>query len=456
MAGMSTSVGLISGMNTADLIGQLMQVEANPQTLLKNKLVATNTDGSGYRAVNLRFDSLNSAAAALATDAAWSATKATSSNASVTASAGPGAAAGSLTFTVKNLATTHSMRSNEIAAPAGKTSAADTDFGAPSIDVKIGATTTTVALADTDGSGTTSLTEAAAAINAKTDLGVTASVVQVGEGRFRMQLTAKNTGAAGVFQVTSAAPVFADQSVGANAALTVGSGAGSYEITSSSNTFSGLLPDSTITVTKAGETATVSVARDTDATAGKVQALVDAANNALKVITDYTSKDSTTATLQGDSTLRNLAGKILDIVSSGVGGKSASSVGIALTKTGELTFNSATFATALAADPAGTRQMFTASTGSGATAEPLGLSAQIQQLAKSASDGTTGTLTLLAKSTETTAKDLQERIAAWDTRLALRKESLTRQFTAMETALSALQNQSTWLSGQLAGLPKWS
>ena len=52
--------------------------------------------------------------------------------------------------------------------------------------------------------------------------------------------------------------------------------------------------------------------------------------------------------------------------------------------------------------------------------------------------------------------DLEERIAAWETRLALRKEGLTRQFTAMETALSALQNQSTWLSGQLANLPKWS
>ena len=32
---------------------------------------------------------------------------------------------------------------------------------------------------------------------------------------------------------------------------------------------------------------------------------------------------------------------------------------------------------------------------------------------------------------------------AWDLRLAKRKETLTRQFTAMETALSSLKNQST-------------
>ncbi|RBY86056.1 flagellar filament capping protein FliD [Blastococcus sp. TF02A-26] len=454
MAGMSTNVGLISGMNTAELIGQLMQVEANPQTLLKNKLVATNADGNGYRAVNLRFDSLNSAAAALSTDAVWSATKATSSNASVTATAGAGAAAGSLTFTVTDLATTHSMRSGEYKAPAGKTAAADTDFGATSIDIKVGSTVTSIAL-DTDASGTVTLTEAAAAINAKTELGLTATVVQVAEGTYRMQLSTKTSGAAGVFSVPSDAS-FTDLTTGTNAKLTVGSGPGAYTVTSASNTFSGLLPDTTLTVSKAGETATVSVARDTDATAAKIQALVDAANNALQVITDYTSKDSTTATLQGDSTLRNLAGKIADVVSSGIGGKSVSAYGIELGRDGKLTFKKDVFTAALAADPAAAREFFTETTGTGATAEPIGLAAQLQKVAKSASDSSTGTLTLLAKSTETTAKDLQERIADWDTRLAMRKESLTRQFTAMETALSALQNQSTWLSGQLAGLPKWS
>ena len=51
------------------------------------------------------------------------------------------------------------------------------------------------------------------------------------------------------------------------------------------------------------------------------------------------------------------------------------------------------------------------------------------------------------------AKDITDRIDAWDLRLAKRKETLTRQFTAMETALSSLQNQSTWLAGQISQLP---
>ena len=39
---------------------------------------------------------------------------------------------------------------------------------------------------------------------------------------------------------------------------------------------------------------------------------------------------------------------------------------------------------------------------------------------------------------------------------AKRKETLTRQFTAMETALSSLKNQSTWLAGQINSLPSSS
>jgi flagellar hook-associated protein 2 len=53
-------------------------------------------------------------------------------------------------------------------------------------------------------------------------------------------------------------------------------------------------------------------------------------------------------------------------------------------------------------------------------------------------------------------KDIQQRIESWDLRLAKRKEMLTRQFSAMETALSSLKNQSTWLAGQINSLPTYS
>ena len=43
-------------------------------------------------------------------------------------------------------------------------------------------------------------------------------------------------------------------------------------------------------------------------------------------------------------------------------------------------------------------------------------------------------------------------VADWDLRLELRQKTLTRQFTAMETALSSLSSQSSWLGSQLASL----
>ena len=85
-----------------------------------------------------------------------------------------------------------------------------------------------------------------------------------------------------------------------------------------------------------------------------------------------------------------------------------------------------------------------------------GIAGKLEALAKRASDSTTGMITTLATSKDSSAKDLENRIADWDVRLELRRTSLTRQFTAMETALGTLQNQSQWLSAQLASLPSWS
>jgi flagellar hook-associated protein 2 len=73
-------------------------------------------------------------------------------------------------------------------------------------------------------------------------------------------------------------------------------------------------------------------------------------------------------------------------------------------------------------------------------------------VSKAASDSATGSLVKMAEGQDSMVKDITERIAAWDLRLAKRKEMLTRQFGAMETALSSLKNQSNWLAGQLSKL----
>jgi flagellar hook-associated protein 2 len=470
MAGMSLSTGLISGMDTGSLVSQLMQVEANPQTLLKTKLAGTQTDAAAYRAVNTRFDGLRSAAEAVTKAASWTTTKATSSvPAAVTATAGSSALPGSLTFTVAKLATTHSLIGPELtttvpSTPTTPASATDVPFGAQiTVTDAAGLNPQTFAVG---GSG--SLADAVAAINKNTALGLTATAMQVSDGKFRLQVSAGTTGAAKAFGLnTDTGHTFTALTTGQDAELTVGT-TNPFTVRSPTNSFTGLLPDTTITVAATTTTpVTVGVTSDADAVAAKVSALISAANGTLSTVTAYTKSDSKTATLKGDSTLRTLASEVLSAIASAVGADgSAAAAGLHLNRDGTIAFDSAKFTEKLKSDPAFVQRIFAGTpagpgpngvTGGGDdVTEVVGIAGRLQTIAKNASDTTTGSLTLLATSKDSTAKDLEVRIADWDLRLAIRKDSLTRQFTAMETALGSLQNKSTWLSAQLSSLPSWS
>jgi len=457
MAGMSVSTGLISGIDYSTMITQLMQVEANPQTLLKNQLSATQSDASAYRAVNTRFDTLRTAAAALTADTAWTAVKATSSNSTVTTNAGATAVGGSVTFSVEKLATAHSEISDAF------WTATDKAFGSSTFTfTPTGGVATDIPITTTNANGPT-LADAVAAINAS-DKGLTAAAVRVKDGEYRLQVTAKATGTAAGFVVGDDTG-WKTATTGQDAELLLGQSG--LRVYSSTNTFTGLMADTTITVSKAGETATIGVAKDPASTATLVKNLVDAANGLLQGITDYTDPKNDKALLKGDSTLRGLANQVLSIFSSGVGGISAQALGVKLTREGKLEFDSVAFTAKLASDPAAVKDLLTRKTTANAGVDgisgntddvvnPVGFAAKLEALAKGASDATTGSLVLLAKSQDTLASDLTDRIADWDTRLALRETALNRQFTAMEKALGTLQNQGAWLSSQISSLPSWS
>jgi flagellar hook-associated protein 2 len=225
-----------------------------------------------------------------------------------------------------------------------------------------------------------------------------------------------------------------------------------------------LIAGTTITVTKPETGVTVNVTPDPDAVAAKVESLVTAVNGLLEAISSYTDAASGTAALKGDSTLRQLATQTLDVLAFAVGiDGSASTVGLQLTKAGRYTFDKTAFTTQLAANPTVTRRMFDAAAPNGGADDDLattadngstatGIAAKLLAMAKSATDTTIGSLTVLAKGTDSRAKDLKDSIAAWDLRLEMRRATLTRQFTSMETALSTMQNQSSWLASAMSSM----
>ncbi|MGY1833810.1 flagellar filament capping protein FliD [Blastococcus sp. SYSU DS0510] len=448
--------GLVSGMDTASLISQLIQAEAAPQAALKTRLSLTEAAASAYRSVNSRFDALRTAAEGVLKPETWTAVKAVSTATSVAATATAGAPTGSLTFGVKNTATAHS-RVSEI-----NWTATSDPYGMTSpIEVRA-ADGTMKGTITVGGAGT--LADAVTAIN-DSEFGLSATAVKVADGQYRLQVTAEKTGAAAAFDLGTAT-TFGVATQGVDATITIGSGTGAYEVTSATNTFAGVMSGVTITVSKPEAAVTVDVAADPGAAAKAMQSLVDAANRALSGIKANTDpKGGSTSTLKGDSALRGLSGQILDAVSFAVGADgSPATIGLQLNKDGTIAFDSAKFTAALADQPA-LAQRLGAGGAAGPGAEGLGgnaddlvpgIAQRLLEIATTAADTTTGSLVLLAKGRDSQAEDIQDKIEAWDLRLVKRREILTRQFTAMETALSSLQQQSSWLAGQIASLPSYS
>ena len=448
---MSLSTGLISGMDTAGLIAQLIQAEAAPQTALKTRLKTTEVTAAAYRTVNAAFLAISDAAQAAGKPATWTTGKGTSSSTSVAVTAGADATTGSLSFTVEKLAAAHGVFKQD---PAWTTSTSAAGFSSLDVYAADGVTkkgTITIG-------GTQTLADAAAAINASS-YGLTASVVQTGTNAYALQVNAKKTGADNAFSLQGGG-TFTTNSVGQNAEVKVGTTA-EYTVSSDTNTFSTLMAGTTITVSKV-ETApvTVSVVADPDAVADKASALVDAINAALDTVKKLTSNaPGSTAALRGEFPVTSLAGRLLDAVSSAVGpvttpptaGSSPAVVGIQLTKDGKVTFDRKKFLAALEENPELANRMVA---GDPAAVPPVkGIADRLLEVTKLASDSTKGTLVSLAQGQDAMAKDLESRIDSWNVRLVKRKEILTRQFTAMETALSSLRNQSTWLAGQINSLP---
>lgn len=451
--------GLVNNLDTTSIVNQLMQVESNPQTLLKNRLAAVQADAAAYRAVNTRFSALQSAAQSLTDPTTWNVTTASSNQSSVVASSDNTAVPGVLSFHVDRLATFHSQIG------ATQYASTSTAFGDTAVSVTVGGVTSSISVTGNGaGTGVPSLSDAVAAINAS-GKGLSATTVLVG-GKYQLQVSATTSGAAAAFSLTSAAGTFSNVTAGQDAQITVGTGPGAYSTTSATNTFTGLMAGTTFTVGTAGIDATVSVNKDPNAVASKVQTMVDTANSLLDAITSYTDPSKDTATLKGDTTLRGYANQILDAVSGWVNSDSLANYGVEVTKDGHLSFTSSTFTKQLTSNPTGTQDMFTKTTMVNAgpdgipgnaddVTQPVGVAQQLLTLMKGATDTTTGTLTTLATSEDSQAKDLQSQISDWDLRLASIKDTYTAQFTAMTTALQTLQNQGSWLTGQINSLPSW-
>lgn len=446
MAGASSISGLTSGLNTATIIDQLMKLEAVPQSRLKSQQSAERAIQAALRALNTNTSVLASRAETLTKAETWQTLKATVTGTGVTATASATATASSLSVTVDRLAKTHQVAFTDAAALTDVVSG-------PTVRL----TTNAGTIHDLDAGGG-SLAEVAAAINAKSaETGVSATTVKVADGSYRLLTESTTTGAASSFTLTDGGggPLLGGSTVRAGEDAQVSLGAG-ITATSATNTFADLVPGLTLTLgptATVGSTVSVKVAQDPASVKSSISALVDQVNELLTTIdTQTATKTTSTAAgvLVGDATARSLRNQLLQTVFGGTG--TMATVGIQTDRYGKLVFDGAKFDAAYAADPAGVAAKFTKA----ASATDDGWAARVASVAKAAGNPTTGTLTSAINGRTATIDRLTESIESWDDRLAIRRTSLERQYTALETALNNLQSQGNWLAGQIASLPKYS
>lgn len=449
--------GLASGLDTASLVSQLISAEALPQTRLKAQMSTAQKAADAYRAVNSKVDAVRTAAAALTADGLAAPRTATSSAASVTAAATSTAVPGSrLSFTVRSLASTASFVSGVTWQSTSTPVHTATDSDGSTVDQW------PLTISRPDGTKTVltppagaTLAQTVAYINGLEDAGLRATALNTGSG-YRLQLTSATSGEDGDFVVQpTAGSTFTQVSYATDAVLDLG---GNVTIASSTNTFAEAMTGVSVTVTEKDAAAVIDIGEDPKSVAAKVKTLVDAVNSALGAIrTHSNSEPGSTAALKGDFELRTLTTRLLQTMSDAVSGAgSPGAVGIELTRDGTVTFDEKAFLAKLSAAPETVHRMLAGAPADSTTTPPTeavqGISQRLEVLAKRTTNATTGTLILLAKGRDELAADFKGRIADWDLRLVARREALTRQFTAMETALSSLQSQSSWLSGQLGSL----
>lgn len=116
MGGITTGVGIFSGIDTGTIIQQLLSIEARPRDFAQARLFALQTQQAAYLDLNSRVSSLRSAASIFRTGKTFQSNKAVSSNETVlTASAGTSAAPGTYSFIVDQLVTSQQALSRGFA-----------------------------------------------------------------------------------------------------------------------------------------------------------------------------------------------------------------------------------------------------------------------------------------------------------------------------------------------------
>jgi len=428
--------GIASGLNTSELIKQLMQIERRPVVLLEQRVQTYQQRMDAWRDVNMRLASLETKLSDLLLRSAYEARKATSTDQEVvTASANNSAAPGTYEIEVLALARSHRVVSDRLEEdlPLGLADGKSKSF-------TVNGATITVEAGDT-------LQTIADKLNAAEDAKVTATVIDN-----HLVIEGKETGeelrfsdSYGVLQTlgilegeepqTIQAPQHARVKVNG---IVIERPSNEVEVVEG------------VTFTLRGEgTAVITVVKDVSGAVAKIKDVVDQLNSAMDFMSSRLAKDGI---LQGDATLVRLQSSLrlafMDRADTGGKLTTLSEIGITFTREGRAELDESKLREALEEDAHGVYLLLA---GSGEGDEGLGIARRARDLIRGYTQ-TGGVIQGRREMFEAQIASAKESIERMEERLERQEERLYRQFTAMEQALASLQTQSMWLQTQLIQL----
>ncbi len=448
----------LSGFNNIDfnlILTSIMTQESQPLVAMQTRQAALQSKAGAFGTLATKVAALQQAASNLADANTLAGFKATTTDATaVSVSSSASAAPGRYEVVVNELARAQVTASTTVAPDA------DTTVVAAGGTIQIGGVTVTLA-------GAATLRQLADAINATSDPPARASVVQSGPSSYRLVLSAKDTGLANAFTVTNnltggTGVAFGDfdsdgisgDDAEDNAVQAIDADllVNNIPVTSSSNVVEQAIPGVTFTVFKRtpDSSVVVDVAADPTALKDKVKAFVASYNDLAKFAADQTTSAGRgdQSSIGRDPLLSQVRGQLRATLTSeyATGGaySALSQAGIEFTRTGQLELNETTF-NAAAGSTAELARLFSGSAGT-----PGAFSALDSLLDTYTS--TDGLLPGARRQLTDQASRLSDGIAKMQERLATRRATLQREFTAADAAISQLKNQSGSLASFGASL----
>lgn len=459
---MSISVGgLASGIDTNDVIQQMLKVQQKPIISLHRKEAAYQVELSTFGNLKNVLKNLETSMKSLdSTDDLTRFTARSGDTGLFTVSADKTATAGSYNITVTQMAQAHKLTSSGFAEGEA--------VGEGTLHLKVGDGSVT----DIDVSGTDTLADVAAAIN-DTGAGVHAAVIFDGTNYF-LTLTADDTGADNVINLTATeagtglSRLVYDQGVTTNmtntksAADAIISVDGVNDIHRSGNVIDDVLDGITLTLQSApaapDNVTTLSVERSTSPVTASINSFITAYNDVLDFIETHQSYDEATGeagALLGDYTTNSIRNTLKNMVSdklSDVGAfEQLTDMGVALNAEGRLELDTVTLNNALDDNFEGVLQFFTQTT-SGSEGFAVKMMDSLERVLNDKS----GSLTARTAGILDSIGDIQDQVESWEARMVTWEERTRAQFNAMELLLAQYQTTGDYLSQQITGLQNFN